>query len=171
MQTNRWNNSGSGVIIAKSNPHLRIVNTSIINNNCSGLVAIGSNIIFNGAVNISNNNVSSGGGLVLCSRAILYFNVSTELTIADNRAKHVGGGILVEYNCRQAKPICFFQHLPHNRTDSVQPTVNMTGNRANYIPETTSTEDPSTASSYSKNLTPIQLKAPVSSTNCFTWTI
>ena len=132
VQTNRWNNSGSGVIIAKSNPHLRIVNTRIVNNNCSGLVAIGSNVIFNGAVNISNNNASSGGGLVLCSGAILYFNVSAELTIAHNRAKHVGGGILVEYNCRQALPICFFQHLPHNRSDSAQPTVNMIGNHANY---------------------------------------
>lgn len=73
VNNNAWNNSGSGVIVTESNPYFEIKDTSIVNNECSGLVAITSNVIFKKEVNITNNFGASGGGLLLCSGAILYF--------------------------------------------------------------------------------------------------
>ena len=132
LQNNRYNNSGSGAILTERNPHFELHNTSIVRNNCSGVVATASNVIFRGNVEISHNLASSGGGVVLCSGAIMYFSKNANLTIAHNNALHLGGGILVEYACQQAKPICFFQHLHHNKenTTAVVNLVNNTASRS-----------------------------------------
>ena len=131
LQKNQYGNSGSGAILTEHNPHFELHNTSIVRNNCSGVVATASNVIFRGNVEISHNLASSGGGVVLCSGAIMYFSKTAQLTIAHNNALHLGGGILVEYACRQAKPICFFQHLHHNRKKTTA-VVDLVNNTANY---------------------------------------
>jgi len=79
LQHNSYGNSGSGVILTESNPHFQLIDTTIINNKCTGVVAKGSNIVFEGEVEISYNNASSGGGVVLCSGAIMYFGANTHL--------------------------------------------------------------------------------------------
>ncbi len=132
VKENTWNNSGSGVIVTKSNPHFEISDTSIVQNRCSGLVATTSNIIFRREVNITENRGSSGGGLLLCSGAILYFSHMAVLTIASNSAYHIGGGIMVEYDCRQAKPICFFQHMPRYKKGKSKAVVYLHDNTAHY---------------------------------------
>ena len=129
LQNNSYGNSGSGAIITEYNPHFELHNTSIVHNKCSGVVATASNVIFRGNVEISHNLASSGGGVVLCSGAIMYFSKNAQLTIAHNNALHLGGGILVEYACQQAKPICFFQHLHHNKENTTA-VVNMVNNNA-----------------------------------------
>ena len=132
LQDNPYGKSGSGTIVTEYNPHFELHNTSIVHNKCSGVVATASNVIFRGNVEISHNLASSGGGVVLCSGAIMYFSENAQLTIAYNKALHLGGGILVEYACQQAKPICFFQHLHHNKenTTAVVNLVNNTANRS-----------------------------------------
>ena len=102
--------SGSGVIFSKSNQYLELSNSDICDNNSTGVLAISSNIILSGEINIVNNaNGSSGGGLLLCQNAVIYFNASTTVTIAHNSVRHTGGGICVETECLQSKPACFFQ--------------------------------------------------------------
>ena len=100
---------GNGVVFTKSNPYLRLVNTRISHNTCSGILAVSSNLIFVGKIFITNNNASSGGGLLLCEDSVMYLEAFVNVTIADNIAEHTGGGITVESKCQQSKPLCFYQ--------------------------------------------------------------
>ena len=101
--------SGNGVIFSKADSYFKLINVHIRNNTSSGILAIGSNIILSGNISITNNQASSGGGMLLCQNAIIYFKNHTFVTIAHNRAVHTGGGISVETQCLQSRPMCFFQ--------------------------------------------------------------
>ena len=105
-----YDGSGSGVILVKDNYHVKISDIEIYNNiKCSGLLAIGSNFIFTGETSIHNNSASSGGGILLCSDAIMFLQPYAKLTITNNHAFHTGGGICVEERCMISPPVCFFQ--------------------------------------------------------------
>ena len=104
-----WNNSGSGVVFTKFNSYFYISKTNITSNECSGIVAINSNLKFHGYVRISHNNAASGGGLLLCQNSAIYLTPATTIDIFQNSAVHAGGGICVESQCLQSKPPCFFQ--------------------------------------------------------------
>ena len=107
---NSYTGSGSGVISVKDNYYVNISDVEIYNNiNCSGLLAIGSNFVFAGDTNIHHNNASSGGGILLCSNAIMFLQPYARLIITNNHAFHTGGGICVEERCLISRPICFFQ--------------------------------------------------------------
>ena len=70
--------SSSGVISFTDNYYVRISDVDIYNNtNCSGLLAIGSHMIFAGEAKIHNNYASSGGGILLCSDAIMFLRPYT----------------------------------------------------------------------------------------------
>ena len=131
-----YDGSGSGVILVKDNYHVRISDIEIYNNtNCSGLLAIGSNFIFSGETNIHHNNASSGGGILLCSDAIMFLQPNARLLITNNHAVHTGGGICVEERCMISTPVCFFQ-LDLNATvnlaliDTIH--IVIANNRANH---------------------------------------
>ena len=126
---------GDAVIFVKESPYFGINKTNIVDNMCSGLTAITSNVIISDTVNISNNTAYSGGGILLCSNALLYFKQHTHLIITGNHAEHTGGGINVETECVLNSPVCFFQvssYVNHNRC--LLNTLNATvfGNTANY---------------------------------------
>lgn len=107
---NNYAGSGSGVISVKDTYHVNISNVEIYNNtNCSGLLAIGSNFVFTGVTKIHHNNASSGGGILLCSNAIIFLQPHARLIITNNYAFHTGGGICVEERCLISLPECFYQ--------------------------------------------------------------
>ena len=115
--------SGNGAIFTKADTYFHLINVNISNNNSTGVLAIGSNIIFSDSVSITHNRASSGGGMLLCEQSILYFDPNSTLTIEYNHAKHTGGGISVETLCLQSKPMCFFQlneTIAHNNTEALR---------------------------------------------------
>ena len=101
--------SGNGAIFSKADSYFKLIDVIIRNNNSSGILAIGSNIILSGHISIKRNQASSGGGMLLCQNAIIYFDSNTFVSIAHNRVVHTGGGISVETQCLQSRPMCFFQ--------------------------------------------------------------
>ncbi len=102
--------SGTGVIFTKSNEYFKLNSCTVHDNNSTGILSISSNIIASGNINITDNKRgSSGGGILLCQNAIIYFNAGVIVTISNNEAEHAGGGICVETECLQSKPPCFFQ--------------------------------------------------------------
>ena len=101
--------SATGVVFLKSNHFFSITNTAIFHNKATGILGMSSNIILSQNVTISNNNGSSGGGMLLCQNAVMYLEAHTNVTIAHNRAVSIGGGIAVETNYLESQPVCFFQ--------------------------------------------------------------
>ena len=108
--SNQRSGSGTGVIFTKLNEYFELHNCIVHDNNSTGLLAISSNIVASGDISITDNRRgSSGGGMLLCQNAVIYFNAGVTVTITNNRAEHAGGGICVETECLQSKPPCFFQ--------------------------------------------------------------
>jgi hypothetical protein len=101
--------SGTGTIFTKSNHFFKLENTTIFNNTATGLLGMSSNIILAHNITIVNNTGSSGGGILLCQNAVMYLKAYTNVTIAYNNAYHTGGGICIETDYLESKPICFFQ--------------------------------------------------------------
>ena len=127
--------SGTGVKFTKSNHYFLLNNTAIFNNKVTGIVGMSSNIILSRNITIVNNTGSSGGGLLLCQNAVMYLDAYTNVTIAHNTANHTGGGICVDTDYLESKPICFFQlgSVPQ-RKQSLAKTINITvyDNNAGY---------------------------------------
>ena len=127
--SNHRSRSGTGVVFSKLNDYFELNNSQIYNNNSTGVLAISSNVIASGSINITNNRWgSSGGGILLCQNAVIYFNAGVTVTIANNSVKHVGGGICVETECRQSKPPCFFQLVNRSLINTIH--VNVSNNSA-----------------------------------------
>jgi hypothetical protein len=103
QDSNHRSGAGTGVVFSKLDDYIELENSQIYDNNSTGLLAISSNIIASGSINITNNKGgSSGGGILLCQNAVIYFNARVTVTIANNSVKHAGGGICVETECRHA---------------------------------------------------------------------
>ena len=101
---------GSSALYVEENAYMILSNCIFRDNhNCSGLSAVHSNLMIQGAIEISNNTAVNGGGIVLCANSILHLSPNMSLTIRDNRATRDGGGIYNEDDCLQAIPPCFFQ--------------------------------------------------------------
>lgn len=122
---------GDAVIFIKTSPYLSIRDTNITNNNCTGVLAIGSNIVVSKEVRISKNTAFSGGGMLLCAGAVLYLRRETRLVITDNLADHTGGGIHIESECIINRPRCFFQFDSENVSTSALQVI-VKGNIAKY---------------------------------------
>ena len=108
-KSNIGKQSETGAILVKSVRYFVLNNTSIFNNQATGIQGMNSNIIFSHNVSIINNTGSFGGGLLLCQKSVTYFDDYTNVTIAHNNATHTGGGICAETICLNSRPICFFQ--------------------------------------------------------------
>ena len=132
---NLWNNSGSGVIYVKTNHHAEIKDILIYENMYSGIVIVDSNLVVYGTVEIYGNNGSSGGGMLFCSNSVMFLTPNTTLNIFNNHVEHAGGGICVEDQCLQSRPLCFFQ-LDYNGIVNPQSNsyveVLLTENSAKY---------------------------------------
>lgn len=101
--------SGNGVIFINKNEYFGIKDITVSHNKCSAILAVTSNLLFEGTSELSHNHAASGGGLLLCKNGILYFRPHTILNIVNNKAIHTGGGICVESQCLQTEPRCFYQ--------------------------------------------------------------
>ena len=78
-------------------------------NNVTGLMVVGSNVIFNGEIVFQGNSGFDGGGMLLCDRAFMYLTPYTNVSFIGNHAINTGGGIFVDGKCLQSIPGCFFQ--------------------------------------------------------------
>ena len=101
--------SHNGVLFIQGIDSATFSGCMFVNNNCSGIVSIQSLLIMRGENIIHNNNGVRGGGMVLCSRSIIFLHNNSLLNITENKAKEFGGGIYVESECDQDVPHCFFQ--------------------------------------------------------------
>ncbi|CAI8024730.1 hypothetical protein GBAR_LOCUS14347 [Geodia barretti] len=112
--------SHNGVLFIQGIDSATFSGCMFVNNNCSGIVSIQSLLIIRGENIIHNNTGVRGGGMVLCSRSIIFLHNNSLLNITENRAKEFGGGIYVESECDQDVPHCFFQvnntHITFNDT-------------------------------------------------------
>lgn len=107
---NKATKLGDAVIFVKTSPYFSLSDTNITNNNCTGVLALSSNVVLSSRVKISNNSAFVGGGMLLCAGAVLYLKQHTNLLITGNRAAQTGGGINIERECVINKPRCFFQY-------------------------------------------------------------
>ncbi|XP_064406169.1 uncharacterized protein LOC135351157 [Halichondria panicea] len=108
---------GATVFISKQRRQTFISDSSFVNNGKTAISAFGSNIVFSGIVNITNNTGLDGGGLVLCQSSYILFAPNTTVTFENNRAILSGGGIYAEDQCLQSEPLCFYQ--VHNSNKSL----------------------------------------------------
>ena len=127
--------SGNGVLFINKNAYFGIKNINVTNNNCSAILAVTSNLLFEGNNTLSFNNASSGGGLLLCKNGILYFKPHTTVTIINNTVSHAGGGICVESQCLQTEPRCFYQFEYVNESMLETIKVVVKNNRAMHAGE------------------------------------
>ena len=132
----REDGSGTGAIFTKSNHYFLLNNLAIFNNEVTGIVGMSSNIILSRNITIANNTGSSGGGILLCQNAVMYLDEYTNVTISHNTAQHTGGGICVDTDYLESKPICFFQlaDIPQRKRSALIETINITvyNNSADY---------------------------------------
>ena len=101
--------AGNGVIAIIRGSRFTIVNTTLTCNNCTAILAVGSTLLLEGELTISQNRGYSGGGLMFCDETVMFLMPYTHIYITNNSVEHAGGGICVDSQCLQTKPMCFFQ--------------------------------------------------------------
>ncbi len=99
----------NGVISIVDTQFFMLVDTEISFNNCTAVLAVGSNILLAGNVIVSNNTGYSGGGFLFCDESAMFLMPCAQVLIANNSVANAGGGIYVDSLCLQNKPMCFFQ--------------------------------------------------------------
>ena len=108
-------------------------NVNITDNNCRGLLTLGSRVIISQTVLISNNYAvgGDGGGIYItkhCDKdreSQLIFNPKSLLVMYNNKADKKGGGIYLERNVCRYKALCTFIVF-----DVITPVVLMVNNTA-----------------------------------------
>ena len=118
--------SESSVILVSSVSYMEFEDVIVESNNCTGIKAVDSNLVFYGLNRISNNTAVTGAGLQLTNTVNDLVNARTNLTIANNYALYVGGGIHVHTSsdCTAfVNSICF---ILMRWTTVEQKTVNFT---------------------------------------------
>ena len=118
----RNNTFGSAALFIEEITTTNLRDNHILNNHCTGIVAIRSGLALEGTNTIFNNTGNNGGGLVLCDNSIIYFNdtvTCTVLNISNNTAWSYGGGIYTEFGLTQDVPPCFFQFRYRNNKSVV----------------------------------------------------
>lgn len=99
---------GCGTVYIADNAETEIYDSQFIQNECSGIVAIQSTLVFYGLINITENKAYNGGGLMLCANSIMYMTNEVDVYIENNFAKNFGGGIYAEFECAQEIAPCFY---------------------------------------------------------------
>ena len=99
---------GCGTLYVAQNAQTVVRDSSFSYNNCSGIVAVQSSIVFHGSIEIANNTAYNGGGIVLCANSVMFLSSGVNITIKNNTARNHGGGIYAQFECSQATPPCFY---------------------------------------------------------------
>ena len=99
----------TGVLYAINTQAIHIKGCSFIKNNCTGIAAIKSSILFHGENVIRGNSAYKGGGMFFSSGGFMYLYNGTRLIISENNAYLSGGGIYVAAEYSLGASYCFFQ--------------------------------------------------------------
>ena len=123
----------SGVLYVEEHSNVVLEDCAILNNSCSGIVAVHSYIRFTGHNIIERNQAVYGGGIMLSNNAVMLLTENTTLFIGNNSAAKAGGGIYAAVSSSSAVPLCFFQFdsdtlLNKSRRKSIH--VNLQNNTA-----------------------------------------
>ena len=95
--------------LVNSNPSTTIVNSIFLNNSCTAITAIKSNLIFWGSTTIKGNSGYNGGGMALY-QSLVNLCPHTIISLANNHAAHTGGGMYVDdRTLAHTRQPCFFQ--------------------------------------------------------------
>ena len=73
VHKNKRMSAGTAVIFVKTNPYFSFQDIIIDSNNSSAILGLQSNLVLGGRIDISSNTAESGGGILLCQNAVLYF--------------------------------------------------------------------------------------------------
>lgn len=77
--------------------NISLTNINIINNNCTGLMVVNSQVSINGSHNVLHNNTGvKGGGMALYEGTYLIPLPGTKIAIHQNHASEVGGAIFTK---------------------------------------------------------------------------
>ena len=89
-------------------------NLTFVNNNCTGVTLVASEVTIRNVVNISNNMGIQGGAIQLLSDTVPYHDFSTfvmtsqaQLHMINNHAERYGGAIFSDITCESVTS-CFF---------------------------------------------------------------
>ena len=99
---------GCGVLYFAENALTVLRDTNISDNNCSGIAAAQSIVKMYGNISIERNWGYNGGGILLCSNAVMFLSDGVQVHFVENHAQRFGGGIYAEFECSQAIPPCFY---------------------------------------------------------------
>ena len=99
---------GCGVLYFAENALTVLRDTIISDNNCSGIAAAQSIVKMYGNISIERNRGYNGGGILLCSNAVMFLSEGVQVYLVQNNAQKFGGGIYAEFECSQAIPPCFY---------------------------------------------------------------
>ena len=121
--------SRTGVLFVQDIQSIVLNNSTFVNNTCTGIIAIQSNLMLKGSNLIQNHTGTRGGGMVFCAGSKMHLYAGTLLTITQNNVSQYGGGIFVEDDCSQVVPYCFYQ-VDVNTWNTT--TVSLTDNNATY---------------------------------------
>ena len=106
-------------------------NLTFVNNNCTGVTLVASEVTIRNVVNISNNMGIQGGALQLLSDTVPYHDISrfvmtsqAQLHMINNHAECYGGAIFSDVNC-EYDTLCFFE------VNYLQTCLFFSGNMAN----------------------------------------
>ena len=119
--------SESSVVLVVNAPYLGINGITVNSNNCTGVLAIESTLVFFSTTRIWNNKALTGAGIRLCSSSTIYLTPHTDLIITNNSVQQTGGGIQVNSNCFTYFTKCFYQYSRNiTYNSSLLKTVNFT---------------------------------------------
>ena len=130
---NPYDSVGSATLYTEENALTILKDCRFIDNQCTGITAVHSNIVLQGNITLQNNTGYNGGGMVMCANSVMYMNLNTYVyvLIKSCHAKNFGGGIYAEFECSQAIPPCFFQVSDSTRiTQSLIHLYNNTANKS-----------------------------------------
>ena len=99
----------TGALYMENARLVRLKDCHFTKNNCTGIVALSSNLMIHGKNAISENRGVKGGGMFFCAGGLMHLHNGSELNITKNHAILSGGGIYVESECSPAVSYCFFQ--------------------------------------------------------------
>lgn len=120
----------TSVILVSSVSNMEIEGVTVESNNCTGIKAENSELVFSGFTRIANNSAVVGGGLQLTNSVIDLVIPHTDLVITSNSARHTGGGVHVHTysDCTSfVNTICF---ILMRATSQATVNFNITNNRA-----------------------------------------
>ena len=99
----------TGALYTEISRSITIRDCSFIDNECTGIVSLGSNLLLHGQNKIHNNTGVKGGGMFFCAGGLMHLYNGSKLIISNNHANLSGGGIYVDGECSPAVSYCFFQ--------------------------------------------------------------